>query len=85
MSGAARRNLETNAMQTKLGWTVPFLAICLLGCGNYTVTFRVQDVINTGGRGDSYAKLLDVDPRTVDTDWQLAKAWLKRELSQEPQ
>ena len=48
-------------MQTRLGWTIPFLAIGLLGCGNYTVIFKVQDVINTGGRGDTYAKLLDID------------------------
>ncbi|MCH7873159.1 MAG: hypothetical protein IID33_15800 [Planctomycetes bacterium] len=48
-------------MRTKLGWMVPFLLICTLGCGNYTVTFRIQEVINTGDRGDSYAKLLDID------------------------
>ncbi len=55
------RTLEIDLMRTKTGWTVPFLAIWLLGCGNYTVIFRVQDVINTGGRGDNHAKLLDVD------------------------
>jgi RNA polymerase sigma-70 factor (ECF subfamily) len=27
------------------------------------------------------ADLLDVSPRTVDTDWKLAKAWLLREMS----
>jgi RNA polymerase sigma factor (TIGR02999 family) len=26
------------------------------------------------------AELLDVSPRTVDSDWKLARAWLKREL-----
>ena len=26
------------------------------------------------------AKLLEVAPRTVDTDWQFAKAWLRREM-----
>ncbi len=28
------------------------------------------------------AELLEVSPRTVDGDWKLAKAWLKRELTQ---
>ena len=27
------------------------------------------------------ADLLEVSPRTVDTDWKLAKAWLLREMS----
>jgi RNA polymerase sigma factor (TIGR02999 family) len=32
---------------------------------------------------DETAQALDVSPRTVDTDWRLARAWLHRELSPE--
>lgn len=48
-------------MRTKLGWTVPFLSFLMLGCGNYTVTFRVATALNTGGLGESNAEMLDVD------------------------
>lgn len=48
-------------MRTKIGWTVPFLAMWLLGCGNYTVTFQVNGPINTGGRGDNNEEMLVID------------------------
>ena len=48
-------------MRTKTGWTVPFLAMWLLGCGNYTVTFQVNGPINTGGRGDNNEEMLVID------------------------
>ena len=34
-----------------------------------------------GLTGDETASLLEVSARTVDTDWQFAKAWLHRELA----
>jgi len=34
-----------------------------------------------GLTGDEIAELLEVSPRTVDSDWQFAQAWLHRELS----
>lgn len=30
------------------------------------------------------AEILGVSPRTVDTDWQLAKSWLRREMTHDP-
>jgi RNA polymerase sigma factor (TIGR02999 family) len=30
------------------------------------------------------AQLLDVSPRTVDSDWEMAKSWLKREMAGMP-
>ncbi|MGD8450404.1 MAG: hypothetical protein PVJ57_01180 [Phycisphaerae bacterium] len=32
-----------------------------VGCGHYTITFQVEDVINDGGKGDSAAEQLNVD------------------------
>ena len=55
------RTLGIDLMRTKIGWTVPFLAIWLLGCGNYTVTFQVSGPINTGGRGDNNEEMLVID------------------------
>ncbi len=34
-----------------------------------------------GLTGDEVAELLDVSPRTIDSEWQFARAWLYRELS----
>lgn len=48
-------------MQTKLGWTVPFLLLLVAGCGNYTVTLRVGTELNTAGQGESNSEMLDVD------------------------
>jgi len=43
---------------------------------------RVVELRYFGGLGvDETARMLDVSPRTVDDDWRMAKAWLKRELS----
>ena len=34
---------------------------------------------------DEVAEALDVSPRTVNRQWTLARAWLKRELGNDPQ
>jgi RNA polymerase sigma-70 factor, ECF subfamily len=45
---------------------------------------RVVELRFFGGLGtQEVAHLLEVSPRTVESDWAMAKAWLRRELSRE--
>ena len=37
------------------------LLLVLTGCGRYEIAFKVEDVINDGGRGDAAREQLDVD------------------------
>lgn len=48
-------------MRNTSGWWVVLASAALAGCGDYKVTFRVQDAINTGGEGPANAEMLDVD------------------------
>lgn len=38
---------------------------------------------HAGLNGDETAEVLGVSPRTVDNDWQFARAWLRRDLSED--
>jgi hypothetical protein len=45
-------------------WTVLGLVALLVGlsgCSGITITFKIEDVINDGGRGDRFKEMLDVD------------------------
>lgn len=55
---------EWELPMARIEWRMVAVA-CLLGalagCGRYEIAFRVEDVINDGGRGDNAREQLDVD------------------------